>query len=154
MNAPGHRDMVSFIPFLGKWRNLKCEFSLTSMSCMKHVRRYLLISGLLLIWLTQPGMAATVPAGWQSDATFTASTVAWQAQPLRLVQGQKDENQQKEPRPGSLVLPAAAETEKTEKQCMTVCSRWGEECTFINRGSGGLSKKCRRACKQFSEECF
>ena len=55
---------------------------------------------------------------------------------------------------GTLVLPAAAEEEKKEKKCMTVCGRWGEECMFINRGAGGMTKKCRRACKKFVEECF
>jgi len=73
-----------------------------------------------------------------------------------------DEEEQKpviqEARPGTLLLPAGAATgnaaEKAEKQCMTVCSRWGEECTLINRGIGGTSQKCRRTCKQFSEECF
>ncbi len=61
-------------------------------------------------------------------------------------------------RPGTLLLPAGVESgdaaDTAKKQCMTVCSRWGEECTFINRGIGGMSRKCRRACKQFSEECF
>ena len=73
-----------------------------------------------------------------------------------------DEEEQRssiqEAEPGALLLPAGATTgnttEKTEKQCMTVCSHWGESCTLINRGIGGTSQKCRRTCKQFSEECF
>ncbi len=58
---------------------------------------------------------------------------------------------------GTLVLPAALgkdRQDKAKKQCMTVCGRWGEECIFINRGTGGTTKKCRRACKNFVEECF
>jgi len=75
----------------------------------------------------------------------------------------EDEEKEKQPiiqeaEPGTLLLPAGVEEpqapDKAEKQCMTVCSRWGEECTLINRGIGGTSRKCRRACKQFSEECF
>jgi hypothetical protein len=41
-----------------------------------------------------------------------------------------------------------------ETKCMTVCARWGKECVYINKGPGGTIKKCRRACKQFTKECF
>ena len=57
--------------------------------------------------------------------------------------------------PGTLIVPTVTEQEnEKEKKCMTVCGRWGEECMFINRGAGGMTKKCRRACKKFVEECF
>ncbi|MEX2525437.1 MAG: hypothetical protein WD750_10810 [Gammaproteobacteria bacterium] len=59
------------------------------------------------------------------------------------------------PRPGTLVLPdQKKETGQGKKKCMTVCARWGEECAYINRGAGGMTRKCRRTCKQFTEECF
>ena len=67
-------------------------------------------------------------------------------------EGQADQDT---PAPGTLVLPAATDDDsKKDKKCMTVCARWGEECQYINRGAGGTSQKCRRACKQFTEECF
>lgn len=59
------------------------------------------------------------------------------------------------PLPGELVLPVDAErNDRGEKQCMTVCARWGEECILINKGAGGMERKCRRTCQQFAEECF
>ena len=55
------------------------------------------------------------------------------------------------PRSGSLVLPATADEEKSEKKCMTVCQRWGQECMIdATRGI----RKCRRTCKEFGQECF
>lgn len=61
-----------------------------------------------------------------------------------------------EPLPGSLLLPQGSEPGKDpeKKQCMTVCARWGEECMLINKGAGGMERRCRRTCKQFAEECF
>ncbi|MGH8245177.1 MAG: hypothetical protein ACREUU_01955 [Gammaproteobacteria bacterium] len=59
-----------------------------------------------------------------------------------------------EPLPGSLLLPDEAPKDGGKKQCMTVCARWGEECMLVNKGRGGLERKCRRTCKQFAEECF
>jgi hypothetical protein len=58
--------------------------------------------------------------------------------------------------PASLATPGADrdKVREKEKKCMTVCARWGEECAYINKGPGGTTKKCRRACKQFSQECF
>lgn len=61
-----------------------------------------------------------------------------------------------EPVPGTLVIPGQEQQQAGDKKkkCMTVCARWGEECTYINRGAGGTTRKCRRTCKQFTEECF
>lgn len=59
------------------------------------------------------------------------------------------------PIPGQLVMPEEKKDGDDKKEkCMTVCARWGEECTYVNRGAGGTTRKCRRACKQFTEECF
>lgn len=64
-------------------------------------------------------------------------------------------NQGNHPAPAALLTPDGKSGEKGEhKNCMTVCARWGKECTYVNRGAGGTTKKCRRACKQFSQECF
>lgn len=57
------------------------------------------------------------------------------------------------PKPGTLVLPNGfqqKEEPKSEKKCMTVCSRWGETCVFDDK----RGRKCRRTCKEFAEECF
>jgi len=40
------------------------------------------------------------------------------------------------------------------KRCMTVCARWGQECTTSDRGHDGQTRKCRRTCQQLTEECF
>ena len=41
--------------------------------------------------------------------------------------------------------------EKTQKKCMTVCEKWGEDCV-INPRTG--TRKCRRTCKKLTQECF
>jgi hypothetical protein len=70
---------------------------------------------------------------------------------LLLAQAQAADAEDEKPRSGTLVLPAAAEEEKSEKKCMTVCQRWGQECMIdATRGV----RKCRRACKEFGQECF
>ena len=58
--------------------------------------------------------------------------------------------------PGRLILPSDSSEKKgeEEKKCMTVCAQWGEECNYINRGSAGTTRSCRRMCKQYTEECF
>ena len=61
-----------------------------------------------------------------------------------------------QPRPDAsgLFVPAASEERRANQQCMTVCSRWGEECQFISTQDGGSFKRCRRACQSFAEECL
>jgi len=56
---------------------------------------------------------------------------------------------------GTILLPdSLTNSSKVEKKCMTVCAAWGEDCTYINRGAGGMTRSCRRTCQQFTEECF
>ena len=55
-----------------------------------------------------------------------------------------------QPIDGELLLPDDY-NQATEKKCMTVCDKWGEDC-IINPRTG--SRKCRRVCKSFTEECF
>lgn len=56
---------------------------------------------------------------------------------------------------GYPVAPATSrQGQAREKKCMTVCARWGEECTTLNQGDPAGAQKCRRACKQTTEECF
>lgn len=64
-----------------------------------------------------------------------------------------------EPLSGTILLPddydlgknKEKDEDKKEKQCMTVCERWGKDCV-INPRTG--ASKCRRACKEFGKECF
>ena len=63
----------------------------------------------------------------------------------------------KQPQPGELIIPEEMTKEPgtdEKKQCMTVCARWGDECVLVNKGAGGMERKCRRTCQQFAEECF
>jgi hypothetical protein len=63
-----------------------------------------------------------------------------------------EENDERSVKPldGELLLPDDYD-EAEDKKCMTVCDRWGEDC-IINPRTG--SRKCRRVCKSFTEECF
>ncbi len=54
------------------------------------------------------------------------------------------------PLDGELVLPDDY-NKADDKKCMTVCDQWGEDC-IINPRTG--TRKCRRVCKSFTEECF
>lgn len=64
------------------------------------------------------------------------------------------------PLPGQLIVPGSQQPsqdqnqDKKGKQCMTTCAQWGEECMLVNQGAGGMQRRCRRVCKQFTEECF
>ena len=52
---------------------------------------------------------------------------------------------------GELLLPDDYNKAKEDKKCYTVCDRWGEDC-ILNPSTG--SRKCRRVCKSFAEQCF
>jgi hypothetical protein len=54
------------------------------------------------------------------------------------------------PLDGELLLPDDYNGAE-DKKCLTVCDRWGEDC-ILNPRTG--SRKCRRVCKSFAEECF
>lgn len=63
----------------------------------------------------------------------------------------------KQPPAATLVTPARDENSSKRDEhsrCMTVCARWGQECTTSDSGPGGQTRKCRRACQQLTEECF
>jgi hypothetical protein len=54
------------------------------------------------------------------------------------------------PLDGELILPDDY-NKGEEKKCVTVCDKWGEDC-ILNPSTG--SRKCRRVCKSFAEQCF
>jgi len=56
-----------------------------------------------------------------------------------------------QPRSGDLVIPGTQEIKAKEKQCVTVCDKWGENC-IINPRTG--QRNCRRMCKSFGQECI
>lgn len=113
------------------------------------------VISLLLLLIGSPPLSAAV-------AGFPGSGVQWlqdRAGPVDpvLLAGNAKSDRGSVPAPGTLVIPGEDEDRENdtgEKKCMTVCARWGEDCQYIDRGAGGLSKKCRRACQQFTEECF
>ena len=63
-----------------------------------------------------------------------------------------------QPLPGQLIVPGSPQQSSTDKkkgkQCMTTCAQWGEECILVNQGAGGMQRRCRHVCKQFTEECY
>ncbi len=63
---------------------------------------------------------------------------------------EENDNRSVKPLDGELVLPDDYNN-ADDKKCLTVCDRWGEDC-LINPRTG--SRKCRRVCKSFTEECF
>jgi hypothetical protein len=83
-----------------------------------------------------------------------AGSLSWHPALFAAEQEDKEQKGENAPLPGELVLPAGVEGERKEKQCMTVCARWGEECILINKGAGGMDRRCRRTCQEFAEECF
>ena len=70
---------------------------------------------------------------------------------LFLVESSEESISDSEPQSGDLVIPGAKENEGKEKQCVTVCYKWGKDC-IINPRTG--ARKCRRMCKSFGKECI
>ncbi len=70
---------------------------------------------------------------------------------MKLAEVDNNDADDEKPRSGSLILPATAVDDKSEKKCMTICQRWGQECIIDN--TRGV-RKCRRTCKEFGQECF
>ena len=100
----------------------------------------------LLVTVSSVALSATDNQDWLYSTESTNQGLDL----LMLTQSEKHAVEDEQPRSGSLVLPAAAEEEKSEKKCMTVCQRWGQECMIDPRGV----RKCRRTCKEFGQECF
>ena len=67
-----------------------------------------------------------------------------------LAENESESSAAVQPSPGNLVIPAASEDKAKEKNCVTVCDKWGRDC-IINPKTG--QRKCRRMCKSFGQEC-
>ncbi len=65
-------------------------------------------------------------------------------------QADKRQISSQEPESGTIVFPVQ-QNQSQERQCLTVCQQWGEECTFIATTG---SRQCRRVCKSLGQECF
>jgi len=82
----------------------------------------------------------------ETGSTNTTSLKLVQTEVLEPMRGREA------PENGALLLPERRDADETrnEKQCMTVCNRWGEDCIYDpQRG-----RQCRRTCKDFEEQCF
>jgi len=106
--------------------------------------------GILLLCSVTAGAVDGDPAG-ESRALVVESPESGQV--LLLGEDKPLETQEVMPA-GTYILPEAPGQDNKGEKCMTVCARWGEDCLLINKGAGGMQRKCRRTCKQFAEECF
>ncbi|NNE36807.1 MAG: hypothetical protein HKN08_00770 [Gammaproteobacteria bacterium] len=106
----------------------------------------------LTIWLCTLLVFTAVKA---QDTDQLDSATGESADVLNLVQNTDSQSIVPPPPSGTIILPdSLVNNPDEEKKCMTVCARWGEDCTYINRGAGGMTRSCRRTCQQFTEECF
>ncbi len=106
----------------------------------------------LTVWLCTWLFLAVVNA----QDTMQTENAGEQAEEIfNLVQNSSSQSNVPPPPSGTIILPdSLVNKPDEEKKCMTVCARWGEDCTYINRGAGGMTRSCRRTCQQFTEECF
>lgn len=98
-----------------------------------------------------------VPAGALDDDSASGGAVVVESPESAeiLLLGEDKPLESKDALPaGTYILPEAPGQDNKGEKCMTVCARWGEDCLLINKGAGGMERKCRRTCKQFAEECF
>lgn len=79
---------------------------------------------------------------------------SYNVDPLRLVQAEIPGplRGREAPENGALLIPEHRDSDEPqkEKQCMTVCNRWGEDCIYDSQ----RGRQCRRTCKDFEEQCF
>ena len=108
---------------------------------------FLRIITILLLFIPSTSLFASTHDVLTDTIFNSASSIA---NDFLYVAGAGDENQAQPEKSGPLVLPDN-DSDKSEKKCMKVCEKWGEDCV-INPKTG--SRKCRRVCKNFGEECF
>lgn len=110
--------------------------------------RCILLIGMLLVGT--PAMAAHHQF-ILNDAAVSSDSLSLPQMPALMIA----EADQEDVDPGQAeILESINEADKSEdgkKKCMMVCERWGEDCV-INPRTG--TRKCRRTCKQLTQECF
>jgi hypothetical protein len=105
----------------------------------------------LSLYLLLSGMSAVSSAAEESQEWFLGTVPVQRLDILLLAETENNGVNSERLRSGTLLLPAAADEEKKEKKCMTVCQRWGEDCMMDSKRG---VRKCRRTCKEFGQECF
>jgi hypothetical protein len=114
----------------------------------------------LLCALSLLGVITTAHTHPNADTQATvvdlnSQHLSYNTQSVVMIAQAEDNQRQTQVPSGSLLLPESGGAgNEEEKKCMTVCGRWGEDCTYINRGAGGTTRSCRRTCQQFTQECF
>lgn len=115
------------------------------------------ISGLLTL-LSILLVSANAGAAVDTDYLQARSTVAEPAgvtgnqAPVLLAEAEADTGKVDPGQAGILEsIKEADQKENPKKKCMMVCEQWGEDCV-INPSTG--TRKCRRTCKQLTQECF
>ena len=84
--------------------------------------------------------------------TSAASTLTVSPASLILALEYDNGDIQAQPETASLQFPAETEENPDNRRCMTVCSKWGEECIMVSVDV--VTKKCVRTCKSFAKECL
>ena len=110
-----------------------------------------LFVGILMLFSVAAGAAEADPAK-EGGALVVESPESGQV--LLLGEDKPLETKEALPAGTTYILPDTPGHDHKGEKCMTVCARWGEDCLLINKGAGGMERKCRRTCKQFAEECF
>jgi len=103
---------------------------------------------LVLSWASVPAQTIQ-PVQVQVNSGFTLDAA------IQQVQNEEGRRNETVSPPANRRLPEpVSQPAAPEKKCMVVCARWGEDCTYNDRGIGGTTRDCRRTCQQFTEECF
>ena len=95
-------------------------------------------------------------ASTAQQSSYAPAGTADDTRPLTLVLEYENSDIQPERETASLQVqvPGANPEYRENRRCMTVCSRWGEDCVMLNPGTDLVTKKCVRTCKSFAEECL
>ena len=90
------------------------------------------------------------------QSSFAPAGTTDDTRPLTLALEYENDDSQPERETASLQVqvPAANPGYREDRRCMTVCSRWGEDCVTLNPGADPVTRKCVRTCKSFAEECL
>ena len=100
--------------------------------------------------------ASIFGAASTAQQSYAPSGATEETRPLTLALEYENGDVQPERETATLQIrvPAGNREFREDRRCMTVCSRWGEDCVILNPGTDHVSKKCVRTCKSFAEECL
>jgi hypothetical protein len=111
---------------------------------------------LLSILLVSTNVGAAVDPGYHQGRSTVAEPagVSGKQVPVLLAEAEAESDTGKvDPGQADILesIKEADQKENPKKKCMMVCEKWGEDCV-INPSTG--TRKCRRTCKQLTQECF